>query len=119
MNDQRAGESLLGWLSFAFGVALVMSPEIKSFAMMGRAAPLALWGGVFIVLGIAHMLASECNLWRVRFACECIGVVMWGCALAAYVSQMLEVKTFYPTQAFAMVCMVHSALYAVRLWRSR
>lgn len=115
----RRNESMLAWMAFVFGCVLFLSPEVKSFALMAKAAPLWLWGFVFWALGVVGVLGSRIHARKFRIAFSIMGVVAWGAVIAAYVYELMHIHTLYPTQAMAAVCLGHSIQSTVILWRTR
>lgn len=118
IDEYTEAERLLGWMSFAFGVTLLLSPEVKSFALMARVAPLPYWGVCFMALGTVTEVASRLNERAIRIALMAIRSVAWACVLATYINEFWHARTIYPTQAVALVCIVHSIMYGLGLWRA-
>lgn len=119
MDQQIQSHRLLAWLSFSFGVSLLMSPQVKSFALMAGVAPTWVWGCMFVVVSLSMLLTLrlEDNL-HIMAALMTLNFWLWACALATYLYEAINIRTIYPTQALAIVCAVHSFIYSIELWRA-
>ena len=111
-------QCLMGWLSLAFGAALLVGPPTSTAVdILDNYAPIWAWTGAFWSLGLVTFFSALFGTYRQRFWLELVKAGSWGLVLAVYLHRMLEKGFMYPVGFFACVLMAFCIYEATKLWR--
>lgn len=98
---------------------MLLSPETATFDYLEHAAPMYLWGILFVFVGVTANIGASLDCFCIRISTMLIMGTAWGCLFVTYLAGFLQNKILYPTHALSLVCMIHCAVSIYRVWKLR